>query len=198
VRRQKAEPHDIEIVAKPTDEQVFGYLNSVDRAMREFVAAGTIQLGDPFEQRKKDPKTGEEKVIICKAPFSEKYYRVRYKGAKVDVFVCTPPASWGVQLLLRTGDGGHNIWIVTKGYPRGIYFRQGRLVRHLDLKDRYISEAEWKARDYACDAGSCKWVVVPTPEEIDVFRALLLDYVKPEDRVKWEPATPKDWEEALA
>lgn len=199
VRRHKAEPKDIEIVCQPSRYDTYKerpgdlpipYINSVDQAMHELVEAGTIQLGDPFEQNK------DGKVIVCKAPFSEKYYRVKYKGEKVDVFVCTPPASWGVEFLLRTGDGGHNIWIVTKGYPRGIYFRQGRLVRHMDSRGRYIPDAQI-AKPHGCVPGKCHLEVIKTPEEIDVFRALNLDYIKPEDRVKWQAATPKEWEEAL-
>ncbi len=177
VRREKPQPHDLEIVCQPTYEQVFGHLNSVDRRMHELVSLGKIQLGDPFVQVRKDPETGKEREIWCKAPFSEKYYRVKYKGEKVDVFVCTPPAEWGVELTLRTGDGGHNIWLVKQGWLRGIFFREGHLVQHVDDQGRYIPMGA-KVKEGQKTYGK----VLSTPEERNVFDVLRIPWKDPKDR----------------
>jgi DNA polymerase/3'-5' exonuclease PolX len=191
IRRGKAEPHDIELVLQPREEQAFGYLNPVDQAMHELVADGEVQLGDPHIQVRRDPETGQEREITCKAPFSEKYYRVKYRSQKVDVFVVTPPAEWGTAFLIRTGDGGHNIWMVKQGWSRGIYFRDLRLVQHVDSQGRYIP----KGVDLGEGARTFS-LVIPTPEEEDVFKALRLPWKDPKERVMWAPAGVKEWEEA--
>ncbi len=178
VRRLKEEPRDIELVALPKfskvaegifeDEPVLE--NELDRMMRLLVQTKVFARAEPVQFERNG------RVVVAAAPFSERYYRIRYLGEQVDLFVVRPPASWGVTMLLRTGPVQFNKWIVTAGWSRGIYFSQGRLVRHADAKGRYIPGGQ------PCDHLNCVVLTLPTPEERDVFEALQVPWVAPESR----------------
>lgn len=85
-----------------------------------------------------------------------------YKGFALDVFGCLEPDAWGVTVLIRTGSGDFNQRIVRQRVqggtvlPMGMRFDGGRLI----------------------DRG----VPVVTRTERDVFEAIGMDWVRPEDR----------------
>lgn len=91
----------------------------------------------------------------------KKYKQVSfYNGVPVDLFITTPE-QWGCIFLIRTGSADFSKKVVTKDYlggwcPENYDFKDGRILNGVFVLD--------------------------TPEEEDVFRALDLDYVKPEDR----------------
>lgn len=171
IRRKKSEPHDIELVALPlVGGNEWGPMrdgtNWLDKRVRDlFTDYPTHFIHAPPN------KAG------ARSPFSEKYYKFLYKLAPVDLFVVTPPAQWGMVFTIRTGDAGFTHWLVQQGWPKGIYSRDGRLVRHVDLEGRYIPDRQ-KHKE-----GDCRWVEIPTPEEADVFKTLNLQWVDPEKRV---------------
>ena len=90
-----------------------------------------------------------------------KYIACRKFGTQYDVFVATRE-TWGCVFMIRTGSAEFSRKMVTKklhgGYcPHEYYFFEGRL-------------------------RSKSGTPIDTPEEIDVFNVLGLDYIEPEKR----------------
>lgn len=88
---------------------------------------------------------------------------VTYRGFPVDIFSVIPPAQFGVIFMLRTGSEEFNQRVVRQRHeggtvlPMGMRFQDGALI----------------------DLG----VVRDTPEERDVFEAIKLGWLEPEERV---------------
>jgi len=154
VRRHKEVPHDIEIVCAPRIEKriiAVGLIgeekivdeNRFDICIKDAVEAGIFELGDLDKAGKK-------------APFGPRYYRLKYKGEKVDIFTVMAPAQWGIIFLIRTGNADFSHWFVQSGWNEGIKVEDGRIVR----------------------SGN----VIPTPEEADAFKALGLEWIDPVNR----------------
>lgn len=88
------------------------------------------------------------------------FKQFEYRGMSIDLFL-VQPATWGIQYLIRTGGEEFSHWMVTaqsaKGaLPFGYQVRDGRL---------------WHLGQ-----------LVDTPEETDVFAAIGLPYIPPEQR----------------
>ena len=97
------------------------------------------------------------------------YYTSNQSLYTVDLFLQPDPATWGVNFMIRTGSSDFSRMMVTDlskgGYkPEEFFFQDGRLWRKYIDTDRAIE-------------------CLPTPEEIDVFNTLELDWVEPELRV---------------
>lgn len=84
------------------------------------------------------------------------------EGLNLDLFIVTPPASWGLIFLLRTGPEEYSRNLVTKRNEGGL------LPSNMEVK----LGALWR-----------NGKVLETPEEGDVFREIGLPYVEPEERV---------------
>ena len=90
----------------------------------------------------------------------------------LDLFVVTPPAQWGVQMVIRTGpnkpENNFSQWMVTQrakggALPDGYYVKDG---------------AVYNARE--------GMQAVSTPEEKDFFMLCGLEWMEPGERVaKW-------------
>lgn len=152
VRRGKAEPHDVELVAAPLiggDE--WGALsdstNWLDKRLRDLF----LEYPGHFIHAPSN-KAG------AKAPFSTKYYKFIYKLAPIDLFVVTPPAQWGTVFLIRTGDAEFSHAFVTRLWDYG-----------LQSVDGHIEESK---------SGK----VLETPEESDVFTLCHLPTIEPKGR----------------
>lgn len=90
-----------------------------------------------------------------------KYKSFKFQDFKIDLFIVTPPAQWGVLFLIRTGPGDANMVLVNKTargglLPDNMQFQEGQL---------------WHNEQ-----------PLHTPEEVDVFRAVGLAYIPPERR----------------
>ncbi len=83
------------------------------------------------------------------------------EGLQLDLFIVTPPAQWGVQFLIRTGSAEFSKKFVTKKQYGGY------LPGHMKVEGGALYENS---------------VMVPTPEEEDVFKAIGLPYVEPNKR----------------
>lgn len=140
VRRKKEEPHDIEIVCNPNKPPYF--LATMQRLHDE----GHFTYGNPS-------KNG------AKAPFGEKYYRIKYKGEPLDVFVVSPPANFNVIYLLRTGDANFSHSYVTFLHTKGMKCIDGRIIRTESKEE------------------------VPIESEEECFRIIGKDWIKPEKRI---------------
>jgi len=165
IRRQKAEPHDIEIICIPKfgkfeKETLMGTeyedYNELDEFIRAKMLDNTFEKGDPDS-------------VGRRAPFSVRYYRIKYKREQLDIFGVLPPAQWGVEFILRTGSADFNKWLVVYGNPDGIYFRDGHLERITFKSDNGIKVIDTR-------------LTVRTDEEADVFRVMGLDWIEPKNR----------------
>lgn len=107
------------------------------------------------------------------------HYRVIYGGKKFkqldvglmtcDLFIQPDPRTWGMNLMIRTGCAEFSRWMVT---PRQ---KGGALPSYM----------------YAADGLLFDGVnMVPTPEEADVFAAMGLRWIEPEERTQgfWNQA----------
>lgn len=84
-----------------------------------------------------------------------------YSGIKLDLFVVTPPAQWGVQFLIRTGPAEFSHRLVTQKNKGGM------LPSLFHVQDGAIRKGDQ---------------IIPTPEERDVFGLIGIPYIHPEDR----------------
>ena len=155
IRRKKEEPHDIELVLQPTflpTVDAFGNTdyentaNVLDYKIKDLLKSGTLSPGDPDKAGKK-------------APCGEKYYRLKYKNEKLDIFSVIDPAQWGTLFLIRTGDADFSHEFVLRLWKFG-----------LKSVDGHIENAMGQTID--------------TPEEEDCFKLLKMPYIEPEQRTK--------------
>lgn len=91
----------------------------------------------------------------------ERYKRFWVSGVALDLFICRPPAQWGVLELIRTGPSAFSQRFVSAKAAGG-WLPFGWRVRDGALWDRDT--------------------LIETPAELDVFAALGQAYVRPEDR----------------
>ena len=139
VRRRRPDVKDIEIVAEPLDvpDGLFGETRPGVAEIREAAAAwGHVTKG------------GDKYIQVAD---------VLGSGMALDLFLVTPPASWGTILTIRTGPADFSQMLVTK--------LRGRFMR--------------------CEGGRVLGrgrVEVPTPTEEDFFAACGVDYLPPEER----------------
>lgn len=140
LRRMKPEVGDIEIVALPYFKpDLFGQQTS-EHALNDYDYSkiGTlVKNGSKFKQ-----------IILN-------------EGITLDLFIVTPPAQWGVQLLIRTGPAEYSHKFVM---PK----TQGGMLHGWQ-----------KVRDGAMWAGEKQ---IATPEEEDVYLAIGMPYIQPQER----------------
>lgn len=160
IRRGKPDPKDIELVCvprirdeaqeidlwgQPVGALVFTNLLYVELEKLFAYGSGTWTLDPDL------PRNGP------------KYKRLRYWGGKgicCDLFIVSA-ATWGAQMVIRTGPGDFSKAIVTRAQARGMKQDDGLLWRiHRD------------------DTRT----VIDTPEERDYFAALGLPYLEPAER----------------
>jgi DNA polymerase/3'-5' exonuclease PolX len=183
VRREKPDGiKDLELVAIPKfaeeelaesrlDSLLFGgelpprmrKINLLDRRVSYEVRSGIYFAHGNMRGPKKN----------ISAPFSERYYALKYKAQPLDLFVCLPPAQYGVVKVLRTGSREFNIWLVEYGKPK-YYFMDGAIVTHAKNQD------EWRTLPSGVITAFSE--PIPTPEEMDVFKVLGLPWIEPKDR----------------
>ncbi len=140
LRRQKPEVGDIEIVAAPIfKKDLFGVV-STDHMLNEFdysTLGKLVKNGSKFKQVELN------------------------EGINLDLFIVTPPAEWGVQLLIRTGPADYSHRFVM---PK----TQGGMLHGWQ-----------KIRDGAMWREDRK---LPTPEEEDVYKFIDMPYLQPQER----------------
>jgi DNA polymerase/3'-5' exonuclease PolX len=154
LRRQKSDPHDIEIVAIPdlrSPRPIFGcpaYPTILDAILASLMRGDEddflihLSLNGPkFKQFAISQDSGQNWLI------------------KVDLFLCTPPSDWGVLYLIRTGPAQFSHWIVTKKYQGGGLPNGYRVSDNRILSD---------TNEY-----------IPCPEEIDFLRFCHLNWIEP-------------------
>ena len=160
IRRSKPEPHDIEIVCQPkmvwqaVELDVFG--NPMERGLYNSLHDYLIrETNDPMSKFQHGDMRGPKKNI--RAPFSTKYSALTFRGQKLDIFAVIPPAQWGDEFLIRTGDADFSHKFVYRLWDYELKSVEGH------IEDKY---------------GHIRY----TPEEIDAFNLCHLSWIEPEKR----------------
>ena len=167
VRRRKADVGDIEILAIPALElyqrrDLFGEaleatpVNMVEARLGRLIEAGPSAFEWIYDQV--TPRDGP------------RYKRLHHtSGICCDLFLTTPER-WGYLLAVRTGPADFSKELVTLALRLGWHFSGCMLHRHPKVGGK------------ACPKGERCPLIVPTPEEGDVFEALGIPMPRPEDR----------------
>lgn len=140
VRRHKPFVHDIEIVAVP------------------------LPRLDMFQEHHYDVVPLDGYLDTLKLRFSKngnKYKQFQFEGAKVDLFLVTPPAQFGAIFTIRTGPADFSRSLVTA------------------IKDGGIMPSHLKQRMGALWMGE---TLIPTPTEESYFDELGVKWIAPEKR----------------
>lgn len=162
IRRGKADVKDIEIVAIPD-------LTPMLRARPEF--------GKPIPKVHKtkldailDEMVAER--MICFEKNGEKYKKFDFENRiNCDLFLVTPPAEWGVQMVIRTGPADFSHWVVTRQRSGGA----------LPNEYRVQDGAVWEG-----DTSNPTQNLIGFGEEIDFLKFLGLGWVEPGEReARW-------------
>jgi DNA polymerase/3'-5' exonuclease PolX len=159
IRRLKPDPSDIEIVATPDLRVATRPLFGIPYQSTQLkMILSSLELGD------------DDNIKLHRCLGGDKYQKYwvsvdsgRTWCIKLDLFLVTPPADWGIIYLIRTGPADFSHWIVTPrsvggGMPDCYHLQDGRI---MDLANKnYIS----------------------CPEEIDFLFFSGLDWIEPKDR----------------
>lgn len=164
LRREKPTVHDIEIVAIPRwEDRSSGDLwststvvDTLEERLNGLVLNGYLSPR-PVENHRAD---GSIDVQLKLGPAFKAL--ITPDDVPLDLFLVRPPATWGVIFGLRTGPGDWNTRLVMDCKAIGRRVEGGQVV--------------------AWHGGSSSWRPVPTPEEVDFFRALGQPWVEPRDR----------------
>lgn len=176
LRRGKAEVGDIELVAIAstglfTTPDLFGNpssnvaVNHLDDALTTLYAQGQWRLARNPETRKPLRNGDAWKKLQHAAT-----------GLLCDLFI-TDRRRWGYTLAIRTGPSEFSKELVTRALYRKNFFKDGLLHNHAPVRNA-------QREVQPCPAGADCPSIIPTPEERDIFTALGLPYIEPDDRTR--------------
>ena len=143
LRRQNAEVGDIELVAVPKQVPVVDMFG---------LEAGQESLLDGYI-------SSQFKVIKG----DKKYKKIDLGGIHIDVYIQPDPATWGVNMVIRTGCDEFSTWCVTSRR------NGGALPGYMKVHAARL----WSGG-----------MLVETPEEEDFFRAIGLRWIPPQGRTR--------------
>ena len=154
IRRKRPDVKDIELLVEPAVTKLvtdlfggttdFAALDGlIDHALREGVFAPRLD------------KNGRPAL-------GERYKRLLFGDVALDLFICRPPAQYGVLQIIRTGPAEFSHRLVTQRRFGGL-----------------LSDG-WRVHDGALYDDQNQLRI--TPFEADVFALIGLDYIKPEYR----------------
>lgn len=165
IRRGKDNPGDIEIVCRPkfaaaaVQTQLWGVARPGEQINLLDNLAGELLEGGVFTKR-----LNKNSHPIA---WGERFKAVTFRGVPLDVFIVLPDRQWGPTMVIRTGPGSANEALVTTVGMRTRNGVAGVLPKGL----RFAEGAVWRGSER-----------LDTPEEVDVFRAVELPYVRPDLR----------------
>ena len=143
IRRGKQIVKDIEIVAEPKYQYQPDLFGNMIRTSKLLTFPYFDQMGS-----------------IIKA--GEKFVQIDLReGIKLDLFIVTPPAQWGVIYLIRTGPAAFSRWMVTQRR------KGGALPSNAKVKDGCIYNDDLPFMTY---------------DEIDFFSFNGLEFIDPKER----------------
>lgn len=157
IRRGLRDIGDIELVAIPRTRHDFvqdGFFGGMEMEVDELQAAvDALIAAGVLANHPTDPKRG---------PRYSKLVHVA-SGLQLDLFSARQH-TWGLIFMIRTGPASYSQYLVT----------------HARRRQLHVSGGELHEGSLGCTAIECR--VVPTPEEVDVYRALGIPGDAPERR----------------
>lgn len=169
IRREKPTVRDVEIVAiakfgegKQIDMFNTGAktnpVNLLNQRVTQIASSGVWQYD---EQLRRD---------------GHRYKRLRHAQTWMacDLFITTPE-KWGLIYAIRTGPAAFSKAIVTEFHKHGWHQHLGQLHQHSKLGGK------------PCEKGAQCPLIIPTPEEADVFNVLSWGYLPPSARGRTNP-----------
>ena len=186
IRRRKPNPNDVEVVAVPKWRGQATLMwgvepteSTLDLRCNELLATGQLEKR-PDGQGRHCWGTGVKRAVF----FQGKDY------APVDLFQVVGSAQWGVIYAIRTGPGDFNHLLVTNqcrggACPRNRKVAGGRVWdTGSSSPDQQLTYAKMPAVKFLrlAEKGLASAVVVPTPEEEDLYAALSFPFWPPEQR----------------
>lgn len=149
----------------------------------EIVAQTTLQIADPLdtllaELERRSVITPELRDDGKPRAWSSRYRAAYFKGMRLDLFIVRPDRDWGVTMLIRTGPGDANEYLVTR---RTSAHAPGATPAHLAFRDGALWRLPYR-HDFKLDRLLPGSVRIEAPEEADVYAALGMPYVQPEER----------------
>jgi len=174
VRREKPEPHDLEIVVIPKSSFVptgnlFGEMSELECDHFEPAFMSLLERGE-WEL---DP------VLKRDGPH---YKRLRHvtSGMCADVFLTTK-RGWGGAMAIRTGPADFSQALVTLARRQGKHVADGYLVHgHPKTRHPAADYVKHHLEELSCPKGAACPLIIPTLEEADFLSALGLPH--------WDPA----------
>jgi len=167
VRREKETIGDLEIVAMPRDhdaKDLFG--DSVD--------TGRTYLDVVLDQLYEHRFIG---WTLDKRKQGKKLRKLRHgnMGFLCDLFIVTEKRAWGSHIAVRTGPHPFSIHMMKRAKELKMFFADGFLLHN------HQSHGTANEKSYCRDGADCK-LIIPLPNEADVFEALKINYMYPRDR----------------
>jgi DNA polymerase/3'-5' exonuclease PolX len=156
IRRQAPTVGDVELVAMPKLAAQLDLFGEASGECDDLLAARLAWLLEHGELTPRYTEAGQARL-------GPRYQALVYQDAGVDLFICRPPAQFGVILTIRTGPAAFSKALVT---PKR---EGGYLPDHLRVQGgalRYRTSGE----------------ILPTGEERDLFAAIGLPWQPPEVR----------------
>lgn len=167
IRRLKPEVKDIELLAVPD-------LTPPPRPKLEFGKPLPIVYKTALDQLIAQMEA-DHAIIMEKGGDRYKKFYLKPFSISVDLFLVHPPATWGVQKVIRTGPYDFSHWVVTRRR------HGGALPNGYRVQDGAVWEGERHVRDLVGQT------LIGFEEEKDFLEFLGLGWIEPQDRVaRWK------------
>ncbi len=162
IRRRRPDVGDVEIVCQPRQEPLRDFFGLETGGQINFVdEACDVMLSDSTLAKRLDANG--------RPRWGSRYKAAIFQGFAVDLFCVLPPAQFGTIFVIRTGPAAFSHRLVTARRDGGW------MPDWLSEKDGHLRHRDGTP--------------LVTPNEEDVFQALGLPFVEPQDRTdSWRPA----------
>ena len=177
VRRLVANPKDLELVIEPT----FAPMDGIQKGQLGIFGDNKIARGEPVNLFEYNLQHALDQTNLQLGNLNGPRYKkflFTFEDARIlqiDCFLVLDPASWGMKVFIRTGPGeGFNKPFMTWLRDIRMHVSANRLHSHPKFKDNSKNAGK-------CPQTNCP-LIIPTPTEEDVFKAVGLDYIPPAAR----------------
>ena len=177
VRRDYANPGDLELVIEPA----FGTISGLKKGQLDIFGENKIAEGEEINLFENALEQNLEWAGLqqgnLNGPRYKKLLHLFEDGRvlSVDVFLVLDSASWGLKVFIRTVPGkGWNKEFMTWLKEIKMHVSANKLHAHKKFEDG-------PKNDGKCQRPNCK-LIIPTPTEEDVFKAVGLNFIPPAAR----------------
>lgn len=177
VRRNYANPGDLELVIEPA----YGPIAGIKKGQLDIFGENKIAEGEEINLFENSLEGSIALVGLqqgnLNGPRQKKFLHLFEDGRvlAIDVFLVLDPASWGMKVFIRTGPGeGWNKPFMKWLKKIKMHVSANRIHAHPKFEDG-------PKKDGKCQRPNCR-LIIPTPTEEDVFKAVGLEFVPPAAR----------------